>query len=100
MKAPNGKLVPIVAKDNKDGTYTCTYPDITLDGIHSLEPKLNGDLIKDAPFKLAVEPGEADLENFEINWGDLAHPNATVVAGEEKKFNIRARVIIFFNCYF
>lgn len=91
VKAPNGKLVPIVAKDNKDGTYTCTYPDITLDGIHSLEPKLNGDLIKDAPFKLAIEPGEADLDNLEINWGDLAHPNATVVAGEEKKFNIRAK---------
>jgi hypothetical protein len=78
--------------DNNDGTYTCTYPDITQDGAHVLEPKLNGQLIKHAPFHVAVEAGEVDLDNFEILWGDLAHPNATVVAGEEKKFSIKARV--------
>lgn len=92
LKAPNGQVIPVVVKDNNDGTYSCSYPDIKLQGAHVLSPKLNGDLVKNAPFTVGAEPGEVDLDNFDINWGDLGPEGQVVVAGETKKVTCRARV--------
>ena len=97
MKAPNGQNIPIVVKDNNDGTYSCTYPDIKLQGAHILEPKLNGSLVKNAPFTVGAEPGEVDLDNFDIDWGELGPEGQVVVAGEKKKVTCRARVCLIFH---
>jgi hypothetical protein len=48
--------------------------------------------IKHAPFSVNVTAGEIDHDNWEINWGKLGPDGAVVVAGEERKFEMRARV--------
>lgn len=55
ITAPSGKSVPIVVTDNKDGTYSCVYPDVTESGVHSLLPTLNGEGVKNSPFKLKID---------------------------------------------
>lgn len=95
VKSPSGKDVPIKAVDNNNGTFTCSYPDIKEDGVHSLVPQLNGETIKDAPFKLTVQAGEPDYDNFEILWGEMGPDGQVVIAGEEKKFSVRAKVHFF-----
>lgn len=47
--------------------------------------------IKNAPFAINVGAGEIDYDNWDINWGALGPDGAVVVAGEERKFQIKAR---------
>jgi len=63
---PDGVAVPVVAKDNGDGTYTCSYPAIKKAGPHLLTPTLNGANIKDTPIKLNVNSGDTDPNNTAV----------------------------------
>jgi hypothetical protein len=89
INAPNGQAVAIAAHDNGDGTYACSYPQITLPGNHSLQPQLNNEQIKDAPFTVAIEPGAADLSQFE--W-TIDGSDRVLIAGVEEKFLVKAKV--------
>jgi filamin len=66
IKAPDGSSVPVTAHDNGDGTYLCSYPNITKSGPHLLTPTLAGSPIKNAPFRLEVNSGETDPNNTAV----------------------------------
>lgn len=89
ITAPNGQNVSIIARDNGDGTYDCSYPEITLPGSHSLQPQLNGEAVKDAPFTVVIEPGAADMSNFE--WS-IDESDRVLIAGVEEKILVKAKV--------
>jgi hypothetical protein len=119
LNAPSGQAAPVVAHDNGDGTYTCTYPGLKESGQHSLQPTLNGEVtsapfefvffffffffmkrseslsdsqgVKDSPFSVHVRPGDADDSNFEwlVDGADR-----TLVAGVPDKFQIQSKVRI------
>jgi len=59
----DGSRVPVVARDNGDGTYDCTYPALTKIGNYTLTPTLDGASIKDAPFPVRAWAGETSTEN-------------------------------------
>jgi hypothetical protein len=67
----HGHKVPIVAHDNGDGTYTCTYPDIKIAGEYKLTPTVNGEVILDAPFSLTVTAGETNSNNTKLKFPDV-----------------------------
>jgi len=75
-----GNLPPVAVEvfDNQDGTYSVNY---TMDkaGDYQLDLKLGDSLIKDAPFKLHVNPGVTSVENAEVNW--LGNPIAGLTGG-------------------
>eukprot|EP01126_Amoeba_proteus_P001005 TRINITY_DN10288_c0_g2_i11.p1 TRINITY_DN10288_c0_g2~~TRINITY_DN10288_c0_g2_i11.p1 ORF type:complete len:932 (+),score=251.20 TRINITY_DN10288_c0_g2_i11:204-2999(+) len=54
--------VPIITVDNADGTYTCTYPNVTRAGFYQLAPTVDGHLVKGAPFNLFVSPGNVKAD--------------------------------------
>jgi len=64
----SGKSFPITATDNRDGTYKCTYPDLSLAGDFEVIPTLNGAPIKNAPYKLKVNPGGFSISNTEVSF--------------------------------
>jgi len=54
LKQPNGDLLPVELKDNKDGTYDGAYTPHA-SGDHVVSVQLNGKEIKDAPFKVNIK---------------------------------------------
>jgi len=60
LQGPDGVAIPVQALDNKDGTYTCSYPGVTRSGPHALTPTVAGSPVKDAPFRLEVDSGDTD----------------------------------------
>lgn len=75
-----GNLPPVAVEvfDNQDGTYSVNY-NLDKAGDYQLDLKLAGESIKDAPFKLHVNPGETSVENAEVNW--LGNPIAGLTGG-------------------
>jgi len=75
-----GHLPPVAVEvfDNQDGTYSVNY-NIDKAGDYQLDLKLGNALIKDAPFKLRVNPAETSVENAEVNW--LGNPIAGLTGG-------------------
>jgi len=65
------RSVPLLVKDNDDGTYTCSYPGVTQSGVYSLLPTLEGAPVKDAPFKLEVYPGDISVDNTDVAFPDV-----------------------------
>jgi len=87
-----GEKVPVRVKDNNDGTYACSYPDIAKAGKYTLVPTVAGEGIKDSPFKVTVSHAEPDAAHF--TWEGLeldADGNQVVVAGTTEKFSVVAR---------
>jgi filamin len=66
LVAPDGTKAPVVGKDNGDGTYHCTYPSLTKNGVSQLTPTLNGSPVKDAPFRLNVESDATDPSKTKV----------------------------------
>jgi len=66
LVAPDGSSTPVVAKDNGDGSYDCSYPGVSKNGVSQLTPTLNGAPVKDAPFKLNVESDDTDPNKTKV----------------------------------
>jgi len=64
--APDGSSAPVVAKDNGDGTYNCSYPGVTKNGHSLLTPTLEGHPVKDAPFKINVDSDDTDPSKTKV----------------------------------
>lgn len=62
-----GEKFPVSVKDNGDGTYACEYPAVPKAGNYTLTPKVNGEQIKDAPFKVKVAAGGFDPNNTTVD---------------------------------
>lgn len=59
VSGPNNENVKANVKDNKDGTYDVDYlPKGS--GDFTVDVKLGGANIKDAPFKVKIEPGKGE----------------------------------------
>jgi len=58
-----GERVPVVVRDNGNGTYSCSYPSVAKAGEYTLTPTVNGHVIVDAPFKVRISPGGFDPNN-------------------------------------
>jgi len=79
-------------KDNSDGTYACTYPGATKAGVYTITPKVTGQPVQKAPFKVKVSPGEVDPRNFQWEGLELdAEGRRVVVAGTTDKFAVIAK---------
>jgi hypothetical protein len=61
-----GESVPVSVKDNGDGTYACEYAGVGKAGNYTLTPTVNGEPVKDAPFKVQVAAGGFDPNNTEV----------------------------------
>jgi len=64
--------VPIKAEDKGDGTFDCCYPSVKKAGKYKLVPKVNGQVIKDAPFEIKVDPGITSADNTLVELPDHA----------------------------
>jgi len=64
--APDGSKAPVLGKDNGDGTYQCSYPGVTKNGLSQLTPTLNGSPVKDAPFRLQVDSDLTDPSKTKV----------------------------------
>eukprot|EP01125_Pyxidicula_operculata_P005277 TRINITY_DN189_c0_g1_i1.p1 TRINITY_DN189_c0_g1~~TRINITY_DN189_c0_g1_i1.p1 ORF type:complete len:897 (-),score=291.77 TRINITY_DN189_c0_g1_i1:46-2736(-) len=64
--------IQIQSTDNGDGTYTCFYPGVEKAGDYEIVPTLNGTPVKDAPFKLRVNPGSFNLDSTSVEFDDTA----------------------------
>jgi len=73
-----GEVVPVSVVDNGNGTFDLSY-DIEKAGEYELNIKLDGKLIKDAPFKIEVDPGISSVDNAEVSW--LGNPTAGLTGG-------------------
>jgi len=94
LQAPDGSVVPLQIHDNKDGTYTATYPGLNKAGPHALTPTVAGSPVKDAPFRLEVNSGETDpsktkttlkpdVSGYDVELRD-AHGNKRVQTKKDK----------------
>jgi hypothetical protein len=70
LESEDGHSVPVVAHDNGDGTYHCTYPGVTKAGKYKLTPTLNGHPVKHAPFHLHVKTGDISVDHTDIQLPD------------------------------
>jgi len=66
LQGPDGAVVPVQAIDNKDGTYTCSYPGLQKAGPHTLTPTVAGSPVKDSPFRLDVDSGDTDVSKTKV----------------------------------
>jgi filamin len=66
LVAPDGSSTPVLAKDNGDGSYDCSYPGVSKNGQSQLTPTLNGAPVKDAPFKINVESDDTDPSKTKV----------------------------------
>lgn len=89
LKHSDGSTVPITATDNKDGTYTCTYPNISKAGTYQVTPTLNGQPVQGAPFELKVSPGTVNPELTQVEFLDstVAGLPCAKVHLKDKHFN-------------
>jgi len=69
-----GERVPVQVKDNGDGTYSCAYPGVTKAGNYLVTPKVNGQPVQKAPFKVKVSPGGFDLSKTGV---EIPNPGFT-----------------------
>jgi hypothetical protein len=76
--------VKVTVKDNKDGTYACTYI-VAKPGKYQLNVLCEGQHVKDSPFAPLVEPSEAFAQEC------TAAPPTPVIAGEASHFVVQTR---------
>jgi len=69
-----GERVPVQIKDNGDGSYKCAYPGVAKAGNYTITPKVNGEAVKKAPFKVKVAPGGFDLSKTGV---EIPNPGFT-----------------------
>jgi len=69
-----GERVPVVVKDNGDGTYACSYPAVSKAGLYTITPKVSGAAVQKAPFKVKVSPGGFDLSKTGV---EIPNPGFT-----------------------
>jgi len=79
----SGKLPPLKVEvfDNQDGTYGVSY-NLDKAGDYQLDLKLGDASIKNAPFKLHVDPADTSVDNAEVTW--LGNPIAGTTGGSVK----------------
>jgi hypothetical protein len=87
-----GDKVPVVIRDNGDGTYSAEYPSVGKAGDYTLTPTVNGHRVVDAPFKVKVAPGGCDPNNTGV---EVPNPGYTgrkgpKVSVKDKAGNLRA----------
>jgi filamin len=87
-----GERVPVNVKDNGNGTYDADYPGIAKAGHYTLTPIVNGEPVRDAPFKVNVTAGGFDPNNTTV---EVPNPGATgrpgpKVSVKDKQGNLRA----------
>jgi len=87
-----GEKVPVVVKDNGNGTYSASYPALSKAGNYTLTPTVNGKPVVDAPFKIVATPGGFDLNNtgVEIPKPGFAGRKGPKVSVKDKQGNLRA----------
>jgi filamin len=81
-----GEAVPVSVKDNGDGTYDLAYEPKEA-GDYTLDIKLDGNNIKDAPFAVTVHPGSLDAGNVDVSGNGIKE----VVAGETADVHVQAK---------
>jgi len=65
---PIGGEIPASIEDNGDGTYTASYCP-WLPGVHTIEVRLNADLIKDSPFKVPIDDS-SEVANAALSYAE------------------------------
>jgi len=87
-----GEKVPVVVKDNGNGTYSCSYPAVNKAGNYTLTPTVNGHPVVDAPFKVVVSPGGFDPSKTEVEIPKpgYAGRRGPKVAVKDNQGNLRA----------
>jgi hypothetical protein len=80
----NGEKTNVTVKDNRNGTYACTYV-VAKPGTYELQVLCDGQHIKESPFHPVVTPSEASADNC------TADPKSPVVAGEKSEFVVVTR---------
>jgi len=87
-----GEQTPVNVRDNGDGTYSAEYPGVAKAGQYTLTPTVNGENVKDAPFKVKVAAGGFDPNNTGV---EVPNPGYTgrkgpKVSVKDKQGNLRA----------
>uniref|UniRef100_T2MH46 Filamin-A n=1 Tax=Hydra vulgaris TaxID=6087 RepID=T2MH46_HYDVU len=74
VSGPGGKVYPCQIKDNKDGTFDCSYvPDKK--GRYQVSPKYGGDAVPGAPFNVNGEPSGGDASKVKCSGPGLKRPH-------------------------
>jgi hypothetical protein len=63
----SGKKVPLKVKDNGDGTYKVSYPDVKTKGKWLITPVVADEAVKNAPFEVYVAPGGFDPNATDVD---------------------------------
>jgi len=82
--------IPIEVLDNGDGTYTLNY-NVQKAGPYDVEIKVGDEYIKDAPFKIEIDPGKTSIENTDIKFAPrgLAGLTGATVQIKDSNMNLR-----------
>jgi len=87
-----GERIPVTVRDNGNGSYDCEYSGVNKAGNYTLTPTVNGESVKNAPFKVKVQAGGFAPENTEVQ---MPNPGFTGRKGpkisvKDKAGNLRA----------